>query len=515
MAINQFSHNSNEPLQVKDLNVSGTETIGNIKAGVGSITSLAGTAITYTTAKFNNLNVDNITPGKLYDGTNTTGTYGQVLVSTGSSVIWSSANAITITDDNLSDTYVYPTFVANTSGVETAARVSSKFFVFNPLYGKIGIGTVNPADTFQVGTGFTVSSDGTTKAFKYYGDGSNLTGLVPNTISLSTTTTPQFIGFSSVSSGINTSFAASTKFVFAPGNSGVGSLGIGTTAPTNTLHVQGDVRITGGIFAGAANTSGNNGQFLQSTGTGIQWVNSSATVGVATTSSIETQFLTFVLGAGNTATLGIGTAGSLSFTPSTKRLGVTSISLGGLILDNDGFTGSANQALKISGDGTKVVWGPVVGSAAGLAATGPSGTVQFNDNGSFGGASFFTFDKLTLNVGIGSSAPKSRLDVIGDGKFVGVVTATKFYGDGSTLSGISTGGSAGLPGQVQYNNAGLTSGAPYFNYDAKKLFEQATSVDLDCFDFLLDITEKTCWFTVQARKAWLLMLELHSSSISL
>ena len=39
-------------------------------------------------------------------------------------------------------------------------------------------------------------------------------------------------------------------------------------------------------------------------------------------------------------------------------------------------------------------------------------------------------------VGIGSTQPTSMLDVGGDGKFTGVVTATSFKGDGSQLTGI-------------------------------------------------------------------------------
>ena len=40
------------------------------------------------------------------------------------------------------------------------------------------------------------------------------------------------------------------------------------------------------------------------------------------------------------------------------------------------------------------------------------------------------------NVGIGSTLPSSKLDVGGDGKFTGVVTATSFVGSGANLTGI-------------------------------------------------------------------------------
>jgi len=43
------------------------------------------------------------------------------------------------------------------------------------------------------------------------------------------------------------------------------------------------------------------------------------------------------------------------------------------------------------------------------------------------------------NIGLGKANPSSKLDVVGDGNFTGVVTATSFSGDGSGLSGVSQG----------------------------------------------------------------------------
>jgi len=42
-----------------------------------------------------------------------------------------------------------------------------------------------------------------------------------------------------------------------------------------------------------------------------------------------------------------------------------------------------------------------------------------------------------LNVGIGSTTPDVKLDVIGNMEVSGVLTATSFHGDGSSLSGIA------------------------------------------------------------------------------
>jgi len=41
------------------------------------------------------------------------------------------------------------------------------------------------------------------------------------------------------------------------------------------------------------------------------------------------------------------------------------------------------------------------------------------------------------NVGINSTIPDAKLDVIGDAEISGVITATSFSGDGSNLTGVS------------------------------------------------------------------------------
>jgi hypothetical protein len=62
-----------------------------------------------------------------------------------------------------------------------------------------------------------------------------------------------------------------STFVYSRGN-----VGIGTTAPTQNLHVQGNARLTGGLYDNA-NSPGSLGQILSSTGSGIAWTSVNTT----------------------------------------------------------------------------------------------------------------------------------------------------------------------------------------------------------------------------------------------
>ena len=60
------------------------------------------------------------------------------------------------------------------------------------------------------------------------------------------------------------------------------------------------------------------------------------------------------------------------------------------------------------------------------------------------------------NVGIGSTLPSSALDVGGDGKFTGVVTATSFVGSGTALTGIDAATlKFGNATKAEANNSGV------------------------------------------------------------
>jgi hypothetical protein len=118
------------------------------------------------------------------------------------------------------------------SGIQTGTsklQVSGDTFIT----GSVGIGTTNPTSKLSVsGDGnFT----GVVTATSFFGSGSNLTGLLSNTVSTSSTTVPQYIGFFTTTSGTISSNFVSSTLTYIPSS---GNLGIGTTNPITPLQVE-------------------------------------------------------------------------------------------------------------------------------------------------------------------------------------------------------------------------------------------------------------------------------------
>jgi hypothetical protein len=108
------------------------------------------------------------------------------------------------------------------------------------------------------------------------------------------------------------------------------------------------------------------------------------------------------------------------------------------------ITGNANYA-NTAGISTSVIGG--IGSITQLQVTGIStftnGPVLVGSGTSTGTASqplqVTGGGYVSGNLGIGTTNPTSKLSVVGNANFIGVVTATSFSGDGSQLTGISIG----------------------------------------------------------------------------
>jgi len=355
--------------------------------------------------------------------------------------------------------------------------------------GRVGIGTTNPSVPLEV--------SGAVRATVYYGDGSNLTGIVASGGGSS--------GGTSLS--ISTSTSSSTNFLAFVSSAGTSILGI--TTAIGLTYVPSTSTLNVGII---------------SIGSGI--------VTATTSSGIITYYgdgskLTNVVTVGSAVT-GTNIVGS--------AISISGISTFNTVRISTGIISATSGVVTYFGDGSRLTGIQTAGAA--VAAGGTFTQIQFNDSGTLNGANFFTYDKGTARVGIGTSLPTSRLSVastttgaslmvvndnlsdgtlfrvsdnsanvlmdidangtilfpttgnvgigttlisptsklqvVGNVLVSGIVTATTFsgiftgshFGDGSRLSGILTSGSAGgSSGQVQFNVNGTPSGANFFNYD--------------------------------------------------
>ncbi len=96
-----------------------------------------------------------------------------------------------------------------------------------------------------------------------------------------------------------------------------GNVGIGTTVPSQKLHVAGNARITGALYD-SSNSAGSSGNILTSTGTGTAWTSLS-------TSLDGTYFKQDGNSFGGLATLGTNDVNALAFeTNDTERVRITS-----------------------------------------------------------------------------------------------------------------------------------------------------------------------------------------------
>ena len=222
--------------------VSGVSTLGVVQISSGIITAVTSGIVTY-----------------YGDGRYLTGITGTQIVS-----------------QPFTSTPVYPILASN-AGVSSVgiSTVGSNALVFIPSTGNLGVGTTSPISKLHViGDGFF---SGVVTATTFYGSGANLTGLIPNAITTSSASTPQYIGFSTTNSGVTTSILASDRLVYIPSS---GNLGIGTTNPKSKLDVFGNVRLSADTGIGTTSSAGPSLTFI---GVATQF----NYAGVANTNAVE------------------------------------------------------------------------------------------------------------------------------------------------------------------------------------------------------------------------------------
>jgi hypothetical protein len=169
------------------------------------------------------------------------------------------------------------------------------------------------------------------------------------------------------------------------------SVGIGTTSPTQLLHVAGNVRITGALYDGT-NAAGTSGQILSSTGTATDWV-SKSDLGLVD---------------------GSGTANFVSKWSDTDTL------TNSLIFDNGTNVGIGNTspAAKLDVTGTLAV----------------SGNAAFDTNTLF-------VDAANNRVGIGTAAPADGVLNLAAATQFGTTICHTYLGVGAAATKVTSNGS--------------------------------------------------------------------------
>ena len=217
-----------------------------------------------------------------------------------------------------------------------------------------------------------------------------------------------------------------------------GFVGIGTTNPTSKLHVVGDGRFTDvvtattfvGTLSGFASTAGiatyatNAGIATYATNAGIATYATNAGIATYATNAGVSTYAT------NT---GVSTSviGGIASVTQLQVTGVSTFTNGPVLIGGGTSTGTAGQVLQVAG---------------------------INSSAYIGG-----------NIGIGTTNPTSKLHVIGDGRFTGVITATTFVGNltgtastagiatYATNAGVSTSVIGGIASVTQLTVSGIST----------------------------------------------------------
>jgi hypothetical protein len=135
--------------------------------------------------------------------------------------------------------------------------------------GNVGIGTTSPAEKLHAIGNVKIEQTSNVSA---------ILTLNPNSGALGTGYQWNLVGVNSAASYAFQIREASTAYLHINNSagSGGGNVGIGTTAPSQKLHVTGNVRVTGAYYD-SNNEAGTSGQVLSSTGSGTDWVTPATT----------------------------------------------------------------------------------------------------------------------------------------------------------------------------------------------------------------------------------------------
>jgi hypothetical protein len=290
------------PVFDRGLNASGTSSLGNVQIGAGIITASSGIVTYYGDGQY----LQNITTNII------------------SNIETNIIGIATIT--NLSGTNL------NFSGIVTASQVN-------------------------VGT---VTASGNVTAENYFGNGSNLTGIVTSITAGSGISVDQSTG--NVTITATGGGGVSEESYWSQTSIGIHTLsnvGVGTTNPTSALTIQGDANISG-VTTSSGGFVGN--LIGDVTGTATTSTNSNNTNITNDTSSSSTHYPTFVSNVSGYRPQKV-TSSRLTFVPSTGTLGITSINCSGTITVGTLIASSVNYNGNVSITGDLDVLGDISSSS--------------------------------------------------------------------------------------------------------------------------------------------------------
>lgn len=343
--------------------------------------------------------------GGYYDSSNSIGSNGQVLASTGSGTTWINASGGTV---NGSGTVNY---IPKWTG--TTLLGDSQLFDNGT---NVGVGTATPNRKLTVSGNETLlglqsstaggysemefTADGVSGAYIFKLSSGNSSYAGAGSLNI----------YNSGAIGFHTASVSNAMFIA----SATGNIGLGNTAPTQKLHVEGNIRVTGAYYD-SANGAGSSGQVLSSTGSGTSWITPFS--GSGTTNYVAKWTSGTAIGDSqifdNGTNVGIGTA-----SPAEK------LQVNGLVrITNPTYAG-------IEYHNTNGTWELYVGTES-----GGSGA-RYNSASSrhtFYNNSSAVLSIVSSNVGIGTTSPSRLLHVAGNAQVDGWLFQGGYYNGSVTL----------------------------------------------------------------------------------